>query len=163
MDAQQTPNRATEDYLKAIFSLQTRGERASTSAIAGYLQVADASITDMLKKLSRRGYIRYRRYRGAELTDRGRMAALKIVRRHRLWEMFLVRYLGCAWDEIHAEAERLEHATSDFLEEKLDRALGSPSIDPHGEPIPRWTVCSTICPAPHLQPPKWETSLSFYV
>jgi DtxR family Mn-dependent transcriptional regulator len=129
-------NRGTEDYLKTIYALEQRGDRASTSALADHLPVADASITDMLKKLSQKGLVNYRRYRGAELTAAGRRVALRIVRRHRLWEMFLVKFLNYSWDAIHVEAERLEHVTSEALERKLDEALGFPETDPHGEPIP---------------------------
>jgi len=136
------PNRSTEDYLKTICLLQHDKARVSTSALASHLQVADPSITDMLKKLSRRGLVRYERYRGVELTHAGKRLALKIVRRHRLWEMFLVQFLGFSWDQIHQEAERLEHATSDLLERKLDEALGFPAVDPHGDPIP--TVDGTV-------------------
>jgi DtxR family Mn-dependent transcriptional regulator len=90
----------------------------------------------MLKTLSRKGLVRYERYRGVWLTPAGRRMALTTVRRHRLWEMYLVQFLGFTWDEIHEEAERLEHATSNLLEAKLDRALGYPQVDPHGDPIP---------------------------
>jgi DtxR family Mn-dependent transcriptional regulator len=90
----------------------------------------------MLKKLSDRGYVRYEPYRGVDLTDAGRRIAMKTVRRHRLWEMFLVTHLGYSWDQVHEEAERLEHVTSDLLEERLDALLGSPPVDPHGDPIP---------------------------
>ncbi|MGB2960283.1 MAG: metal-dependent transcriptional regulator [Bacteroidota bacterium] len=128
--------RTTEDYLKAICMLEQRGQRVSTSALATRLHLADASITEMLKKLSRRGLVRYERYRGVELTVPGRKLAIKIMRRHRLWEMFLVKFLGFSWDQIHEEAERLEHVTSDLLEQQLDRALGHPNVDPHGDPIP---------------------------
>jgi DtxR family Mn-dependent transcriptional regulator len=116
--------------------LEQRGQRVSTSALASRLQLADASITEMLKKLSGRGLVRYQRYRGVELTAPGRRLALKIMRRHRLWEMFLVKFLGFSWDQIHEEAERLEHVTSDLLEQRLDRVLGHPNVDPHGDPIP---------------------------
>jgi DtxR family Mn-dependent transcriptional regulator len=90
----------------------------------------------MVKKLSERGYVRYTPYRGVDLTTSGTRMALKIVRRHRLWEMFLVKVLGFSWDRIHDEAERLEHATSDELEARLDEAMGYPAFDPHGDPIP---------------------------
>lgn len=129
-------NRGTEDYLKTIYAFEQRGDRVSTSALAAHLQVADASITDMLKKLSRKGLVNYQRYRGAELTQAGRQVALRIVRRHRLWEMFLVKFLDYSWDAIHVEAEALEHVTSEALERKLDEALGFPTSDPHGDPIP---------------------------
>jgi DtxR family Mn-dependent transcriptional regulator len=116
--------------------LEQRNERVSTSALAARLQLADASITDMLKKLSGKGLVCYERYRGVELTPAGRKVALKIMRRHRLWEMFLVKFLGFSWDQIHEEAERLEHVTSDLLEQRIDRLLGHPHVDPHGDPIP---------------------------
>lgn len=130
------PNRTTEDYIKAIYAIGKDGARATTSAVADHLKLADASVTDMLKRLSERGLATYERYQGVSLTPRGRRMALKIVRRHRLWEMFLVRHLGYSWDKVHSEAERLEHVTSDDLEERLDRALDYPKTDPHGDPIP---------------------------
>ncbi len=126
----------TEDYIKAIFKLQRAGEKVTTSALAAELELADASITGMIKKLSHEGLIHYERYQGVELTGRGKRMALKIVRRHRLWEMYLVTFLGFSWDRVHDEAERLEHVTSDELEMKLDDALGFPASDPHGDPIP---------------------------
>lgn len=129
-------NRTTEDYVKTIYALGKDGAKVSTSAVAAHLGVADASTTGMLQRLSRVGLVRYERYRGVSLTANGRRLALKIVRRHRLWEMFLLTFLEYSWDEVHAEAERLEHVTSDALERRLDRALGSPSADPHGDPIP---------------------------
>jgi DtxR family Mn-dependent transcriptional regulator len=127
---------STEDYIKVIYKLESRGERATTSALAAQLGVADASITDMLKKLSEKGLVRYERYQGVELTARGRKMALGILRRHRLWEMFLTQFLGYSWDKVHDEAERLEHVTSEELEHKIDEALGFPTVDPHGHPIP---------------------------
>ena len=130
------PNPTIEDYVKTIYMLQRKGEKVTTSALALQLQLADASITDMLKKLSSKGFVRYERYQGVELTGSGRRMALKIVRRHRLWEMFLVEFLGFSWDKIHDEAERLEHVTSDELEHQLDKVLGFPTVDPHGDPIP---------------------------
>jgi DtxR family Mn-dependent transcriptional regulator len=129
-------NVSTEDYIKAVYRLEREGEKVTTSALAGRLQLADASITDMIKKLSDKGLIHYEPYRGVGLTVRGKRAALKIVRRHRLWEMYLVKFLGFSWDQVHDEAERLEHVTSDEMEKRLDSALGFPSVDPHGDPIP---------------------------
>jgi DtxR family Mn-dependent transcriptional regulator len=129
-------NISTEDYIKAVYKLEREGERATTSALAEQLQLSDASVTDMVKKLSTRGFLRYERYQGVELTPRGRRMAIKIVRRHRLWEMYLVKFLGFSWDQIHDEAEQLEHVTSDGLEHALDAALGYPTVDPHGDPIP---------------------------
>jgi DtxR family Mn-dependent transcriptional regulator len=127
---------STEDYIKAIYRLGHDGGNVTTSALAAQLQLADASITGMIKKLSDKGFVRYERYQGVVLTARGRRMALKIVRRHRLWEMYLVKFLGFSWDQVHDEAERLEHVTSDELERKLDSALGFPDSDPHGDPIP---------------------------
>ena len=129
-------NRSTEDYLKAIYQLELDGRRVSTTALAHRLAVRSASITGMLQTLARKRLVHYERYRGVSLTVKGRKAALTILRRHRLWEMFLVRFLGYSWDRVHEEAERLEHVTSGELERRLDRVLGSPVSDPHGDPIP---------------------------
>lgn len=129
-------NRSTEDYLKGIYALQNGNENVSTSDLAGHLKISDGSVTGMVKKLSRKRLLRYEPYRGVRLTEDGKRLALKMIRRHRLWEMFLVRFLQYSWDEIHDEAERLEHVTSDKLEERLDRVLGHPTVDPHGDPIP---------------------------
>ena len=130
-------NISTEDYIKTIYRLECRREKATTSGLAAQLGVADASITDMIKKLSDKGLLLYEPYQGVELTAKGRKMALSIVRRHRLWEMYLVTFLGFSWDQVHDEAERLEHVTSAELEASLDRALGYPASDPHGDPIPR--------------------------
>jgi len=129
-------NRSTEDYIKNIYKLQREGEKVTTSALAAHLQLSDPSVTDMVKKLSEKGYVRYAPYKGVDLTPSGKRIAMRILRRHRLWEMFLVRFLGYSWDQIHDEAERLEHVTSELLEGKIDEALGFPSVDPHGDPIP---------------------------
>ncbi len=130
------PNRSTEDYIKNIYKLQKAGMKVTTSALAASLDLSDPSITDMIKKLSEKGYVSYAPYQGVELTRSGRRMALKILRRHRLWEMYLVKFLGFSWDQIHDEAEKLEHVTSEALEQKLDEALGYPGVDPHGDPIP---------------------------
>ncbi len=127
---------STEDYIKAIYKLEVRGEKATTSALASQLGVADASITDMIKKLSDKGLLHYERYQGVELTQQGVKMALGILRRHRLWEMFLVEFLAYSWDKVHDEAERLEHVTSAELEHAIDTALGHPTGDPHGDEIP---------------------------
>lgn len=129
-------NRSTEDYIKNIYKLQREGEKVTTSALASNLQLSDPSITDMIKKLSEKGFVRYAPYRGVELTASGKRMALQIVRRHRLWEMYLMKFLGFSWDRVHDEAERLEHVTSEEMERKLDEALGFPTVDPHGDPIP---------------------------
>jgi DtxR family transcriptional regulator, Mn-dependent transcriptional regulator len=129
-------NRSTEDYIKAVYALEAIGEPVSTSAVASQLHIANGSVSAMLKKLSRERLLHYKPYQGVTLTDAGRRMALKIVRRHRLWEVFLAERLGFPWDEVHEEAERLEHVTSDLLERKLDESLGFPLADPHGDPIP---------------------------
>jgi DtxR family Mn-dependent transcriptional regulator len=129
-------NRSTEDYIKGIYRLQQGKKSVSTSVLAKHLKIGDGSVTDMLKRLSEKKLIHYEPYRGVTLTEAGKRLALKMVRRHRLWEMFLVRFLDYPWDEIHDEAERLEHVTSDEMEERLDKALGYPKVDPHGDPIP---------------------------
>jgi DtxR family transcriptional regulator, Mn-dependent transcriptional regulator len=125
-----------EDYIKNIYKLQNEREKVSTSALADALSVSAASVTDMIKKLSGRSLIKYMPYRGVELTRSGRKMALRTLRRHRLWEMFLVEYLGYTWDEVHDEAEKLEHIMSEDLEARIDKALGCPKHDPHGHPIP---------------------------
>jgi len=130
------PTQSVEDYIKGILKLESAGGNVTTSALARHLGVGDGSVTDMVKKLSEKKLIQYEPYQGVKLTEAGRKIAMKTVRRHRLWEMFLVRFLGYSWDEIHDEAERLEHATSEELERRLDKALGYPKSDPHGDPIP---------------------------
>lgn len=129
-------NRSTEDYIKSIYILAEKGKAVTTTELAKHLKIGNGSVTGMLKKLSAKKLIDYEPYRGVSLTEPGRRLALRMVRRHRLWEMFLARFLGYRWDEIHDEAERLEHVTSDELERRLDQALGNPKIDPHGHPIP---------------------------
>ncbi len=129
-------NQSTEDYIKGIYKLGQHGKPVSTSELAKHLSVGDGSVTDMMKKLSTKMLIQYTPYKGVLLTGSGKKLALRMVRRHRLWEMFLVKYLGYRWDEIHGEAEQLEHVTSDELDRRLDRLLGYPKFDPHGDPIP---------------------------
>jgi DtxR family Mn-dependent transcriptional regulator len=128
--------RSTEDYLKAIFELQSAGGAAQTSAIADALAVAPPSVTGMVKRLSESGLLEHTPYRGVQLTESGTQAALRILRRHRILETYLTSKLGYAWDSVHPEAERLEHAASDELIERMAMALGNPSHDPHGAPIP---------------------------
>lgn len=130
------PNQSTEDYIKSIYKLQKRGKSVATSALAKHLNVGDGSVTDMLKKLSQKRLIRYKPYRGVDLTETGKRLAMKMMRRHRLWEMFLVTVLSYRWDEVHEEAELLEHVISEKMERRIDKALGYPRVDPHGDPIP---------------------------
>ena len=130
---------AVDDYLKAIFQIAGDGGRASTASLAKKLSVAPASVTGMLKKLSQTEppWIEYAKHRGARLTDHGRNRALEIIRHHRLIELFLHHKLGYSWDEVHDEAEKLEHAISEMFEDRIAKALGNPEIDPHGHLIPR--------------------------
>lgn len=127
---------SVEDYLKAIYHLSEGGEVASTNAIAQRLGLAAPSVTGMVKRLAEQGLVRHEPYRGAELTPQGRRAALRTVRRHRILEAYLVAFLGYDWGNVHDEAERLEHAVSDDLIERMAQTLGNPSVDPHGDPIP---------------------------
>lgn len=135
---------AEENYLKAIFAISEKeGKTASTNAIAALLSTTAASVTDMLKRLSDKHLISYEKYRGVQLSEEGVRLATILIRKHRLWEVFLVDKLGFAWDEVHALAEQLEHIQGEALVEKLDEFLGFPRFDPHGDPIPdaegRWT------------------------
>lgn len=127
---------AVGDYLKAIWQVAGEGA-ASTGDIARELGVTAPSVTGMLGKLAGTGLIAYQPYRGAELTSAGRLEALRLVRRHRLLETFLIRDLGYGWDEVHEEAELMEHAMSERFTERLAQHLGQPQFDPHGDPIPR--------------------------
>ena len=126
-----------EDYLKSIYKLQEGGGKVSTSSLSERLGVSAPSVTEMIKKLADEGILTHTPYKGVELTAEGRKRALKILRRHRLWELFLVEVLNYPWHEIHDEADRLEHFTSEKLERRLDEALGFPRKDPHGDVIPR--------------------------
>lgn len=127
-----------ENYLKTIYSLAARqdGDEVSTNALAEMTATKAASVSDMLKKLADKQLIHYKKYQGVRLTDEGERLALKIIRRHRLWEVFLVEKLGFGWDEVHTMAEELEHIRSDELVERLDAFLNNPQFDPHGDPIP---------------------------
>lgn len=126
-----------ENYLKTIFHLFNEAEQeVSTNAIAEEMNTKASSVTDMLKKLSDKGLINYIKYQGVTLTSLGRKKAISIVRKHRLWEVFLVEKLNFSWDEVHEIAEELEHIESEKLIERLDEFLGYPETDPHGDPIP---------------------------
>ena len=126
-----------ENYLKAIYHLtnQTNSE-VSTNAIAEMMETKASSVTDMLKKLAEKDLVIYKKYQGVSLTENGKLSAKMIVRKHRLWEVFLVEKLDFAWDEVHEIAEQLEHIKSEELINKLDDFLGNPTEDPHGDPIP---------------------------
>ncbi|MFN8143212.1 MAG: metal-dependent transcriptional regulator [Bacteroidia bacterium] len=126
-----------ENYLKAIFKLLEKGEKKiSTNAIASLVETAPASVTDMLKKLAEKKLIRYEKYQGVTLSVSGKKVAINIIRKHRLWEYFLVEKLGFTWDQVHDIAEQLEHIKSESLISRLDSYLGNPRVDPHGDPIP---------------------------
>ena len=126
-----------ENYLKAIYHLSDAGKSAvSTNALADNMNNKAASVTDMIKRLSGKGVISYEKYHGVNISDKGKRAALKVIRKHRLWETFLVDKLNFNWDEVHEVAEQLEHIQSPLLIEKLDNFLGNPAVDPHGHPIP---------------------------
>lgn len=128
---------STDNYLKAIFTLsEQHANHVSTTALAEKLQTKASSVSDMLKKLDSRGYVKHTRYYGVALTAKGKKQALQIVRKHRLWELFLVEKLGFGWNEVHEIAEQLEHVESEALVKKLDEFLGHPKYDPHGDPIP---------------------------
>lgn len=128
---------AEENYLKAIYHLSESGRHdVSTNAISEVLKTKPASVSDMIKKLSDKGYVSYQKYRGVNVSIKGKKSALYVIRKHRLWEVFLVDKLNFKWDEVHDIAEQLEHIKSPVLVEKLDTFLGRPRIDPHGDPIP---------------------------
>jgi DtxR family Mn-dependent transcriptional regulator len=133
------PTVSVENYLKALYHLQQAlpDGRVTTTALAAQLGITPASTTNMLKWMAAEGLVDYVAYRGATLSDAGRRAALRVIRNHRLVETFLVEALGFAWHEVHDEAERLEHAMSDLLADRIDAWLGHPEQDPHGDPIPR--------------------------
>ncbi len=125
-----------EDYLKAIYELERHGDAAGTNDIAARLGIAPASVTGMIQRLARLGLVSTERYRGTRLTTQGRASALQLIRRHRIIESYLVERLGFNADDVHDEAERLEHAASDALVERMAAAIGNPTEDPHGTPIP---------------------------
>ena len=125
-----------QDYMKQIYLLERRDGKASTSALAEAMGVSAASATSMVKKLASLGLVEHSKYRGVTLTEPGEKVALEVLRHHRLLEVYLTQTLGLSWDKVHSEAERLEHVLSEELEAEIDRVLGYPSIDPHGDPIP---------------------------
>ncbi|MEB3221246.1 MAG: metal-dependent transcriptional regulator [Candidatus Sericytochromatia bacterium] len=146
---------AIQDYIKAIFKLEDGGEVPSTTAIAEKLGFAPASVSGMLKKLARAGWLTHHPYQGVQLTEPGRRLALELIRHHRLIELYLIKALGYTWDEVDAEAERLEHVISEAMEDRMAAFLKEPTEDPHGDPIPardgsmpsvRWTPLSAIAP-----------------
>ena len=134
--ARATLTDAIQDYLREIYKLGQEGDRVSTTALARAMGVSPASASAMVKKLAALSLVVHEPYRGVRLTERGRAVALEVIRHHRLLELFLVESLGMGWDEVHEEAERLEHVLSEELEELIAAKLGNPTLDPHGDPIP---------------------------
>ncbi|MCI0434245.1 MAG: metal-dependent transcriptional regulator [Gemmatimonadetes bacterium] len=131
-----TLSRSVEDYLKAIYQITEHSDSAGTTEIAERLELTPASVTGMVKKLAESGHLEHVPYKGVRLTGPGRLAALAVMRRHRILETYLITKLGYDWSNVHEEAERLEHAVSDELIERMAFALGQPQYDPHGAPIP---------------------------
>lgn len=129
-------SQSVEDYLKAIYLLETEGNAATTNNIAEALSVSSASVTNMFKKLAKLKLINHKSYRGAELTKAGEKIALEVIRHHRLLELYLKEMMGYSWDEVHDEAEKLEHHISEQFEDKIAELLNDPTHDPHGDPIP---------------------------
>ncbi|MDX1585950.1 MAG: metal-dependent transcriptional regulator [Balneolaceae bacterium] len=129
-------SQSVEDYLKAIYKLETEEKGASTTRIAEALDVSSASATNMVKRLSEMGLVNYQSYKGATLSESGRKIALEIIRHHRLLELYLLEVMGYSWDEVHDEAEKLEHHISEQFEDKIAELLDNPTHDPHGDPIP---------------------------
>lgn len=127
---------AHEDYLKAIYTLESNGVEVSNSALAHHLAVTPASATNMVKKLAELGLVTYEPYQNVALTPSGQRVALEVLRHHRLLELYLHDKLNLPWDQVHAEAEKLEHVLSETLEDAMAAALGNPTVDPHGDPIP---------------------------
>jgi DtxR family Mn-dependent transcriptional regulator len=137
---------AAEDFLKSAYNIQAAGGESSTSALAAMLGITDASVTSMSKRLAQLGLVVHTPYRGVQLTDAGRKIALEVIRHHRLLELYLAEVLGYSWDEVHDEADRLEHVISEEFEERIDRMLGRPTVDPHGDPIPTRDLVLTEAP-----------------
>lgn len=129
-------SQSIEDYLKAIYKLQTDEKGASTTKIAEAMDVSSASATNMVKRLAKMGLVEYQSYKGASLTRSGNKIALEIIRHHRLLELYLLEVMGYSWDEVHEEAEKLEHHISEQFEDKIAELLDHPTHDPHGDPIP---------------------------
>ena len=129
-------SQSVEDYLKVIYQLETEGPRATTNNIAEMMEVSSASVTNMLKRLARLNLIEHTSYKGAKLTQAGCKIALEILRHHRLLELYLKEIMGYGWDEVHEEAEKLEHHISEQFEDKIAELLNYPTHDPHGDPIP---------------------------
>lgn len=129
-------NASTEDYLKHIYGIRQTSGKVSTSVLAEKLGVTQAAVSEMIGRLDKLGFVRNERYKGFDLTKKGEAIALNLVRKHRLWEVFLAEHLHYPWEQVHEEAEKLEHSSSDELIARLEEFLGNPKFDPHGHPIP---------------------------
>lgn len=138
--------RTTEEYLETIGALEERENPVSTSSIAQSMGVSLASVSEMLRRLSEKGLVEHTPYGGASLTDEGHQRFLRLTRRHRLWEVFLNRYLGIGWEDVYQPACSLEHSTTDLVEDRLAEFMGNPDICPHGSPIPGKNLAHTIIP-----------------
>jgi len=130
------PNISIEDYLSAIYKFQDESGSIKPNLIAGKLGISNAAVTDMLRRLSKEKYVNYEKYKSITLTEKGRSYAKNMVRRHRIWEVFLNQVVGMPWDKVHDEAHRLEHSASDELIDRMEEMLEFPEYDPHGDPIP---------------------------
>lgn len=130
------PNISIEDYLSAIYKYQDRDGKIKPNLIAEKLGISNAAVTDMLRKLSKEKYVNYEKYKSINLTEKGKAYAQNMVRRHRIWEVFLNQIVGMPWDKVHDEAHRLEHSSSDDLINRMEEMLEFPEYDPHGDPIP---------------------------
>lgn len=129
-------SQAIEDYLKAIYKIEAQKKGVSTTRLAEAMEVSSASATNMIKRLDKMGLVDYQSYKGARLTESGKKIALEIIRHHRLLELYLLEVMGYSWDEVHEEAENLEHHISEQFEDKIAELLNNPTHDPHGDPIP---------------------------
>jgi DtxR family Mn-dependent transcriptional regulator len=147
LERRSTFTRAQEDYLKALYLLSGAERPVPTRDLAQRLGISSPSVSEMVTRLSAQGLVEHDRYRGQQLTREGRKVALELVRHHRLLEMFLVRVLGYGWDEVHDEAERLEHVISERMEQRIFELLGRPELDPHGHAIP--TLGGKVRPVSH--------------
>src|SRR6266496_6681218 len=139
------------DCLKIIYAMQERGQKVSTGAVSQQLGVSDATVTMLFKDFAAAGWVEHVPYHGVHLTPLGERRAMEVIRHHRLLELYLARQLGDRWDQVHAEAERLEHVISEEFEDKLDALLGHPTVDPHGDPIPSKDGVITRRPGTPLQ------------
>lgn len=159
---QTTLTTSIQDYLKNIYELTENGEAASTTAISKKLNISAPSVTGMIQKLAsaKPALVEYQKHQGVTLTKEGRKAALEVIRHHRLLEAWLVQTLGYSWDEVHEEAERLEHVISEDFEQRIAAAMGNPLRDPHGEPIPTADLkmpSDELTPLSSLRPPQTAT------